>query len=386
MRTDHLLFYLCSALIAIGVVFSLSLSAYVVLLFDTGHLHFFYRQAVVGIASIAIMWSLSQLNPDIWLPRIGLTLFVTMFFAMIFMHLLPASMITEVNGAARWIKFPLISIAPVEFFKIGFIYFLAWSFNRKIYKGEKSISEEFWVLLPYVVLFGFVAFLIAILQNDLGQVAVLAIVILAMSIFAGTSKKLVSSALALVMGLGIFFIFTSAHRIERVKSWWSGVQDIVFSFISPSLAAKLRLEDVDAPYQVTHSLNAINNGGLFGQGLGFGSFKLGFLSEVHTDFVLAGITEEIGILGVLFIVFIFACVVFRIFKISSRSISNVNYLFCIGIGMMFLFSFVINSYGITSISPVKGIAVPFLSYGGSHILASSIAVGLVLMASKRSKI
>ncbi|MFC2528521.1 MAG: FtsW/RodA/SpoVE family cell cycle protein, partial [Campylobacter sp.] len=153
----------------------------------------------------------------------------------------------------------------------------------------------------------------------------------------------------------------------------------------PETAAGLRIEDASAPYQVGHSLNAINNGEFFGQGLGLGSFKLGYLSEVHTDFVLAGIAEEWGFVGILLIVALFYAMLFRIFQTASKSPSNVNFLFCLGIGFMFFFSFIINSYGITSISPVKGIAVPFLSYGGSHLLAASFAVGLVLMASKRAK-
>ncbi|MBQ3675427.1 MAG: FtsW/RodA/SpoVE family cell cycle protein, partial [Campylobacter sp.] len=124
---------------------------------------------------------------------------------------------------------------------------------------------------------------------------------------------------------------------------------------------------------------------VFGKGLGQGSFKLGYLSEVHTDFVLAGIAEEIGFVGIFIITAIFYAILFRIFQIASKSENKVNYLFCLGIGFMFLFSFIMNAYGITSISPVKGIAVPFLSYGGSHLLAASFAVGLVLMASKRAK-
>lgn len=388
MKTDKLLFYFTSALIAIGVVFSLSLSAYTVLLFNyTNHLHFFIMQFCVGMFCILLMWSISRLNPNKFLTPIGISLFLLMFFTMFFMNFLPPSMVTEVNGAARWIRLPGFSIAPVEFFKVGFIYFLAWSFNRKLDYSKKSIATEIAILFPYLVLFGIIVILIGVYQNDLGQVVVLSLVLLLMSMFAGTSFRLIGlSALGIIFAAWVFII-TSAHRIERVKSWWGGVQDFALSlpFISPEAAAKLRVEDAVTPYQVGHSLNAINNGEMLGRGLGFGSFKLGFLSEVHTDFVLAGIAEEIGFLGILLITLLFYAVLFRIFQIASKSENKVNYLFCLGIGFMFLFSFIMNAYGITSISPVKGIAVPFLSYGGSHLLAASFAVGLVLMASKRAK-
>ena len=388
MKTDKLLFYFTSALIAIGIVFSLSLTSYAVLLLNkSSHLHFFIMQFSVGMFCILLMWSISRLDPNKFLTPIGISLFLLMFLTMIFMNFLPTSMVTEVNGAARWIRLPGISIAPVEFFKVGFIYFLAWSFNRKLDYSKKTIVKEIGTLLPYLVLFSIIVILIGVYQNDLGQVVVLSIVLLLISLFAGTSFRLIGLSALGVIFAAFVFIVTSAHRIDRVKSWWGGVQDFALSlpFISPEAAARLRVEDAVTPYQVGHSLNAISNGELFGQGLGYGSFKLGYLSEVHTDFVLAGIAEEIGFVGIFCITLLFYAILFRIFQIASKSENKVNYLFCLGIGFMFLFSFIMNSYGITSISPVKGIAVPFLSYGGSHLLAASFAVGLVLMASKRAK-
>jgi len=108
------------------------------------------------------------------------------------------------------------------------------------------------------------------------------------------------------------------------------------------------------------------------------------LSEVHTDFVLAGMSEEIGAIGVIVVTLCIIAIIYRIFKIANRSKDKVNYLFSLGIGLLITFSFLINSYGITSIIPMKGIAVPFLSYGGSSMLASSIGIGLVLMISKKA--
>ena len=121
-------------------------------------------------------------------------------------------------------------------------------------------------------------------------------------------------------------------------------------------------------------------------GLGNGTFKLGFLSEVHTDFVLAGIAEEIGFVGILGITALFLFMVFRILRISARSENKSYHLFTLGIGTMITLAFIINAYGITSISPIKGIAVPFLSYGGSSILALCIGIGMVLMISKKANL
>ncbi|CZE49196.1 peptidoglycan glycosyltransferase FtsW [Campylobacter geochelonis] len=386
MRTDRTLFYVCTILITIGVVFSLSLTAFTVLAYDYDHLHFFIRQFGVGVIGVFLMWSISMLNPDKILTFIGLFLFLTMFVVMITMPFLPPSIVKEVNGANRWIRFPGISFAPVEFFKIGFIYFLAWSFTRKIDDTKKSFWTEVFILFPYTIVFSFIIYIIAFLQNDLGQIFVLSLVLLMMVIFAGTSFKILGSG-AMLLVVAVFLVITmSEHRIRRVYSWWAGIQDIVLSFLPSDIAQKLHIEGAQTPYQISHSLNAINNGGFFGQGLGMGTFKLGFLSEVHTDFVLAGIAEEAGFFMLVVIVGLFFTLLYRIFKISSRAKNNVYYLFSLGIGFMFLFSFMVNSYGITSLTPVKGLAVPFISYGGSQLLAACFAIGLVLMVSKKSKL
>lgn len=160
------------------------------------------------------------------------------------------------------------------------------------------------------------------------------------------------------------------------------VQDGVLSIFPDFIATSLRVKEFPEPYQVGHSLNAMNNGGLFGTGLGEGALKLGFLSEVHTDFVLAGITEEIGFLGLVFVLILFLLVIIRIFRTSRRVQDNKFHLFSLGIGLMVSIAFLINSYGISGLIPIKGIAVPFLSYGGSSILATSIAIGMILSISR----
>ncbi|NLY03571.1 MAG: FtsW/RodA/SpoVE family cell cycle protein [Campylobacter sp.] len=386
MKVDKTLFYTASILVVIGVIFSLSLSVFTALFYGYDHLHFFIRQSVMGILGIYIMWSLSKLDLDKYLTPICMFLFISMFLLMIIMPFLPSSIVREVNGAARWIKLPGFSFAPVEFFKIGFIYFLAWSFNRKLGGEKKSFSAELMVLLPYTVVFMIIIYIIAVLQNDLGQIFVLGLVLLMMVTLAGTSVKILLSGVTFVALAVILAINTSQHRIDRILSWWGGVQDIVLSFLPKDIVSHIQIDASETPYQISHSINAINNGGLFGQGIGLGTFKLGFLSEVHTDFVLAGISEEVGLVGICVIVALFFILLSRIFKIGTRSQSRVYYLFSMGIGFTFLFTIMVNGYGITSLIPIKGIAVPFLSYGGSHLLAACTAIGLVLMLSKRSNL
>ncbi|MCF6173561.1 MAG: FtsW/RodA/SpoVE family cell cycle protein [Campylobacteraceae bacterium] len=383
MSTDKILFILASFCIFVGIIFSLSLPVYANIYFNYSPYHFFMRQFIVGIFSILEMWGLPQLNPQKSLTFIGFSIFFICLFLMGIMHFLPESFVTSAGGAKRWIRLPGFSFAPVEFFKIGFVYFLAWSFARKLDERKKSLSEELKIILPYVAVFILVIYLIAVMQNDLGQVIVLALTLAVMAFFAGTSKRLFMISILFSIIIFLVAIFTSEHRILRIKVWWSTIQNMVLSIFPEGLAKSLRVENVPEPYQISNSLNAINHGGFFGQGIGSGSFKLGFLSEIHTDFVLAGIAEEIGFVGIFIVTSALFLIIYRIFRISSRSENRVYYLFSLGIGLLIVFSFLMNAYGVTSLTPIKGIAVPFLSYGGSSVLALSIGIGMVLMISKK---
>ena len=384
---DRQLFILTVLLIGISIIFSYSLSSYIVVLFNYSDFHFVIRQGAFGLLSILIMWTLSQLNPDVWLKRLGLTLFAGSLLLMVAMPFMPSSLVSEVGGAKRWIKVAGFSLAPVEFFKVGFVYFLAWSFSRKLgHHGGMGVKQEFIRLAPYLVFFIFVMGLIAVMQKDLGQVVVLSMTLLFMLIFAGSSGKVFITIMGIAFSFFLVFIFTAEHRIARIKSWWSLAQTQLEPFLPNWLLTKLHVESYSEPYQISHSLNAINNGGLFGAGLANGTFKLGFLSEVHTDFVLAGIAEEFGFFGVMLVTFLFLAILQRIFKIANRSRDEKSYLFSIGIGLIIAFTFLINSFGISGITPIKGISVPFLSYGGSAMIAATIGSGMVLMASRKVKL
>jgi cell division protein FtsW len=383
---DRRLFTLVCILIGISILLAYTLSTYITILFNVNEYHFVIRQSAFGILSIVMIWLLSLLNPDKWLNRVGFSIFIISTILIIAMPFLPESLVTEVGGAKRWIKVFGFSLAPVEFFKVGFIYFLAWSFSRKFTNQETiGLKYEFKRFAPYALVFLGAMFMIAFVQNDLGQVVVLGMTLLFMLMFAGSSFRFFFVLLSFALMFFIFFIVTAEHRILRIKSWWALAQNTVLDLFPASIAEQLRVPTEVVPYQIGHSLNAIHNGGLFGVGLGSGTFKLGFLSEVHTDFVLAGLAEEFGFLGVFVVVFVFLWMLQRIFKVANRSDDRSRYLFSIGIGLMFSFAFLVNAYGISGITPIKGISVPFLSYGGSAMLAGAVAVGMILMASKKAK-
>jgi cell division protein FtsW len=373
------------ALLTFSLVMDYSLSVYTVQHFGYDSFHFLLRQSVAVFMGLLIMVFLSKLDPDKWFARVGLTLFVLSFVLMIVMQFLPASLVNAVGGAKRWIHLGPMSIAPVEFFKVGFVFFLAWSFKRKLGKKEQmGFIEEVRMFAPYLVIFLFAVVLIAVFQKDLGQVVVLGATLMTLFLFVGSSYKFFLTLLSTAFAGVIALIFLAPHRMARIKSWWVGVQDTILSVLPFDSVQNLRVEaSVKEPWQISNSLNAIHNGGLLGQGLGNGQFKLGYLSEVHTDFILAGITEELGFIGLALVVFTILFVIFRIFRIASKVKDPMYYLFSIGVGLLIAYAFILNAYGISGITPIKGIAVPFLSYGGSHILAMCIAIGMVLMISKK---
>ncbi len=383
-EADYVLFLLVTSLIVISIVFSYSLSIYTVEYYGYNQFHFFLRQLFVGILSIFIMWIFSRTKPEKIVNYVGMGFFIFFFILMSVMPFLPSSLVTASGGANRWIRLPGFSLSPVEFFKIGFIYFLSWSFHRRLIEVPKKIGlkAEYLLLAPYFLTFLVVVFIIAFLQKDLGQVVLLGGILFILLIFANRSYKVFVSLgiIGLISFIGL--IIAAPHRIQRIYSWWAMVQDGILSVLPNWIGDYLRIDELPEPYQVSHSLNAMHNGGVLGQGIGHGNIKLGFLSEVHTDFVLAGITEELGLIGLIFITLIIVLIVLRIFKISGRVENKIYHLFTIGIALMIIIAFLINSYGISGMIPIKGIAVPLLSYGGSSMLSMSIAIGLVLSISK----
>ena len=305
-------------------------------------------------------------------------LFILSLLACIVLPFLPEFLVVETKGARRWIRIAGFSIAPLEFLKISLISLLAYTYSRKIDNEVTKLFEGIFILLPSIVFFAVLFAYIYLSQNDLGQCVVSAAVLLAMALAAGLRFRVVLTLLGLGLVIGILIIQSNPRRLERGLAWWGNVQDFVLPLFPMEVQTKLRIAHATEPYQISHSLNAISNGEWFGQGFGLGVFKLGFLSEVHTDFILAGIAEEIGFIGFFGVGAIFLFLILLVFKIARYMKNKRDFLFCFGYASCLAFTFFMNIGGITSLIPMKGIAVPFLSYGGSSMLANSIAVGAVL--------
>ncbi|NPA11415.1 MAG: cell division protein FtsW [Epsilonproteobacteria bacterium] len=377
-KVDSLIFVTVAILMLIGAIFAYSLPVFLELNKHLSQYHFFLRYIAFSALGFGIMVLLSRLEPEKWFNKIGFGILIISGALVIILPFLPESIAPVINGAKRWIKLGPVKFSPVEFFKLGVVFFLAWSFTRKV-KKSKTLKEELKIIIPYLIFLGIFWVLIIFLLSDLGQVMVMAIIFALMLFVAG--GRLQTFGLFGLIGLLMLVpaIIFAPYRLHRLKNW-------LYTFTSNFFPKPLVDGSSSSYYQVVTSLKAIHHGGIEGVGIGNGIFKLGFLSDVHTDFVLAGIAEEAGVIGITIVLFLLTFLIFRIFKVSFRSEKKEYELFAFGIGSLVAIQLIINGLGVTSIIPIKGLTVPFLSYGGSSLIAFCFAMGMVLMISKRAKL
>ena len=378
---DKVIFFTVITLMTIGIVFSYSLTPFLMVRYSAGEFNFVLKQLIFTIMSIFIIWALSRLEAKNWLHKIGMTMFLGGLFLMIIMNFLPSSIVPEIGGASRWISILGFSLAPVEFFKIGFVYFISWSMSRKIeVDNQHRLKSEFVIFFPYLIIFLIAVFFITVLQKDLGQSVILGGTLIMLSYLAGGSGRFIAKIIGGFTFVFLIFIITFSHRTERIQSWWL----LAKTWVPKPLSDIIGIKEGAEPYQISQALGSIYNGGFFGVGLGNGIFKYGFLAEAHTDFILEGIAEELGLFSIIVIFIIFTILFQRILKVANRSGNRSYLLFNIGIALIIGLALLINTYGSTGLIPMKGIPVPFISYGGSSMLALAFAIGMVLMTSKES--
>lgn len=376
-KVDILIFITVTLLMIIGAVFAYSLPTFLEMKKNLSQFHFVGRYVVISLFGFIIMIILAHLDPDKWFNKIGWGIFIISSILLLSMPFLPHFLAPTINGARRWINFGILKLAPVEFFKIGFIFFLSFSFTRKM--GQKTLKEELKQLSYYFIFFSIFWFLIIAFQSDFGQVMVMFGILFFMLIVAGGRAQTFGILMILIALIAAIAILSKPYRLHRITNWINRINEVFFP--NPDIHNALANSG-----QIKESLNAIYHGGIFGTGIGNGVFKLGFLSDVHTDFVLAGIAEESGILGISLIIVLISFLIYRIFKIAFRSEKKEYQLFAFGIGTMIAIQFLLNGLGVTSVIPLKGLTVPFLSYGGSSLLALCIGIGMVLMISKKAKL
>ena len=265
--------------------------------------------------------------------------------------------VPEIRGVKSWYKIGPVSFDPIGLTIIVLIILLSKFFSMRhieMYKLSHILLSGFYVLLPVILIF---------FQPDLGSVLILIALWLGVLIVSGIK-------------LNHFLILALCGLLILALSWSFLLRDYqkerIVSFLRP------QVETLGINWSQTQSKIAIGSGGIFGQGLGQGSqTQYGFLSEPHTDFIFAVIAEEFGLIGVFALIFLFIILIWRIMKIAISAKSNFPRLFASGIAII-LFSQIFIHIGMNlGVLPVIGISLPFVSYGGSNLIAIFIGLGIL---------
>jgi len=347
---DRWTFLTILALAAIGVVLTMSASPPVAERIGLDPLHFVRRHIMYLPAALFLLIGVSLLSP-VNARRLAVAAFVVAVL------LLGVTLLVggEIKGARRWISFGGFSLQPSEFVKPAFAVVAAWMFSAR--RLGEEIPGNFIAFMLCALVVG-----LLLLQPDVGQALIVLSVWFAQWFLAGLPTIWVAFAFgaALVGMIAAYFIFPHVEsRIDR--------------FFDPASGAS---------YQVDKSMEAFMNGGLWGRGPGEGLAKE-HLPDAHADFILAVAGEEFGLVLCLLIVVLFAFVVWRGIGNVMRNGDLFVVLAATGLLVQLSLQALINMGSTTSLMPTKGMTLPFISYGGSSLLAISFAMGLLLALTRR---
>ena len=285
------------------------------------------------------------------------------------------------GGASRWVNFKFFSFQPAEFLKITFfLYLAAWlasknrakegknqvsvSFRRKKIKDSSGLEINLVELLAFFVLLGTIAFFL-ILQPNVSTLGVLLTIGIIMYFASGTPFWHIFLMGGIIGGGFILLIKSAAYRLSRLQV-----------FLNPNL------DPLGKGYQISQSLIAIGSGGLFGLGLGMSRQKFGFLPESTSDTIFAILTEEVGFVGGLLVIVLFLIFLWRGIKIGREGSDLFSRLLALGLSSWICLQAFIHIGSVLSVLPLTGIPLPFISYGGSHLIAELVGVGILLNISK----
>lgn len=357
---DKILLSAVLALLIIGVIMVYSSSSVVALTTYNDASYFMKRQILWSVIGLLAMVICMRLDHRYLADKKIVAVLLTATFALLAAVFLPGVGKT-INGARRWLKIWGLTFQPAELMKFSLIvYFSAYIGG----KGERL--RDFQQGIMPVLLMSCLFLGLTLLQPDFGTVGVMAIVLFFM-LFAGGAR------LAHLLGLGLalapFAFAAVAFKTYRLKR--------VLAFLDPWADPR------GTGHQIVQSYLAFGSGGVFGRGLGEGRQKLLFLPERHSDFIYAVIGEELGLIGAIVVLALFGVVLVRGVKIALAADGSSRML-AFGITALIVVQALFNMAVVTGLLPTKGIALPLVSYGGSALVVTLAAVGVLLNISKEA--
>lgn len=353
---DALLYGTVIALIAFGVVMVYSASA-VFASQQYGDAYFFLkRQGTFALVALPLIVAIARIDYHIYRPFtypllagvVGLMLVVVLGFG----H--------TAGGATRWIALGPIHVQPAEMAKVALIFWLAYSLSKKREK-IKSFSVGF---LPHVLMAGFLMIL-CLKQPDFGSAVMIGLLTFVLLFTAGAKLGYILGAFVAAAPVVYGLIVSDPMRVRRV-----------LGFLRPFETRQ------DEGYQLWEAFLSYGSGGLDGVGIGDSRQKLFYLPEAHTDFISAIVAEELGFIGVALVIVAFVIVFVRGIRAAFRASDEYGTYLAVGITMFLGLQAFTNLAVVMGMLPTKGLALPFLSYGGSSLLVNSAAVGVLLNVSR----
>jgi cell division protein FtsW len=346
----HLLVLVTLGLVAFGLVMVYSASSARAILAEGDPAYYLKRQALYALAGLGVLVILARLNFRSLRHAGGPMLIVSFFF------LLAVLVIgTAVNGARRWLPLGIIDFQPSELAKLALALWVAAVLARR--GAPRSLGE---LVRPIGLVVGAACALI-LLEPDLGTAIAVAIMVAAMLMVAGSPLRVLAAAGTIGVFLVVVAIWAEPYRRERLLSFldpWSDAQGDGF--------------------QIVQAMIALGSGGLFGVGLGESVAKSYYLPEASTDMIFAIIGEELGLLGAAGVVGAFVLFGFAGFNVALRCRDRFGKTLAAGLTALVCGQAAVNLSAVMGLAPLTGIPLPFVSYGGSSLIVSLAAVGVLL--------
>lgn len=269
----------------------------------------------------------------------------------------------DINNSRRWLHIGPLLIQPSEAVKLVMIIYFAY-----IYAKKQDYIQHFWKgVMPPLVILGIVFFLI-LKQPDLGTATAILLPCGLLLVCAGVRKIHLMLLGSIAVG-GICYLAISApYRLKRIMTFKNPYAD-----------------PLGDGYQLINSIDAISSGGIWGKGLGHSIHKMGFLPEAHTDFIMAIILEELGVFGLLFIIFSYLIIMYCGVRIVVKAKDPFGKLLALGLTFQIMIQAIFNMGAVSGLLPVTGIPLPFISYGGSSLIFMFISSGILVNLSWKTK-
>jgi cell division protein FtsW len=335
--------------------------------------------SVISISTYGTPWAI-LVREGIWMAVGALVLFATVridyrkfrrispllllvTFALLAAVLVPGLGI-HADGSSRWIGFGQLQLQPSELMKLALTIFAADFIARRLDKG----SPDRRIMGPLLLVAAAATGLI-LMQPDMGTAMVVGCITLTMLFVSGVSLGPVIKLLALVMGLALIVAVASPYRRDRL-----------LSFLDPSAHSS------GSGYQVVQSLIGLGSGHLIGSGLGSGQQKWGFLPNAHTDFIFSVIGEELGLVGAVAVLLLLGVFVWFGIRAATRSPDRFGALLAVGLVAWVASEALINVGAVVGVLPVTGIPLPFISFGGSSLIITMAAAGILINIARQEKV